>query len=121
MAGVDSPELKRIRTWIEKVEKSDKEDGAAWEIAVEFVNSGVLRGMSREDIESALGRGGLCGSVSYKQDGNERYFMDSKGFARDDMFYEVGRLPKNCVGGLPTIVIGFEAGRCNRVELIHTQ
>jgi len=113
--------MKKLQKLLKNVVNNDKEDNAAWDAAVEFVNSRVLIGMTREEIERELGPAGECGRVSYQTDGKERYLMDDKGFARNDLYYEVGKLPKGWVGGLPTIVIGFKAGKCDRVELIHTQ
>lgn len=119
MAKPDLADLCReVRAKMKDVIQNDEEDMVAWKAAAALTDSGLLVGKSRGDIEMLLGPGTPCGKYTY----GDSYTFQSFGFARDDIYYEVGQLPKICVGGVPNIVIGFgKDGRCDKVKMIHTQ
>jgi len=107
-----------VRKTIGVVINNDEEDRAAGKRASDLANSGLLIGKPRQAIERMLGPGTQCGKYA----SGDSYTFQSFGFARDDIYYSVGRLPDGWVGGVPNLVLGFDKdGKCSNVKVIHTQ
>ena len=114
--------IDKIRKWMQTTLKDSTMDRAAWADADELVKSKVLEGATRDEVTKLLGIGARCGANRYTSNGEEHYTFQSFGFGPNDIYYSVGRIPIGWVGGVPTIIFGFDKdGKCSKIKVVHTQ
>ena len=90
--------------------RSQADDDVAQAAVTRCVESRALEGLTREQVEALLGPGQPTAGM-----------FDSFGLQPDDVFYEVGRFATPHPGGVPNLVVDFDAaGRCTRALAIHS-
>ena len=114
--------IDKVIKWMGTTIKDDTMDRAALADADELVRSKALEGATRDEVMKLLGIGERCGANRYTSNGEEHYTFQSFGFGPNDIYYSVGRIPMGWVGGVPTIIFGFDKdGRCSKIKVVHTQ
>lgn len=93
--------------------EGDDQDATIMSLLRRVRDESLLIGMRRADVEARLGAGTGCGS-----DGG----FASMGMASADLCFAVGRLPDGWNGGVPILLIAFDAAdRVSRVMITHGQ
>ena len=99
-----------LRPLLGLVIRTQADDDAAQAAVTRCVESRTLEGLTRAEVEALLGPGQPTAGA-----------FDSFGVQVDDVFYEVGRFETPRPGGVPNLVLDFDAaGRCTRALSIHT-
>ena len=108
-AGAQAP-CPALRPMFEMIIGSRADDDLAQAAVKRCVESRTLEGLSRAEVEALLGPGQPTSGM-----------FDSFGVQPDDVFYEVGRFATPHPGGVPNLVLDFDAaGRCTRALAIHS-
>jgi hypothetical protein len=90
--------------------RSQADDDLAQAAVTRCVESKALEGLPRAEVETLLGPGQPTNGM-----------FDSFGVQPDDVFYEVGRFETPHPGGVPNLVLDYDAaGVCTRVLSIHS-
>jgi hypothetical protein len=99
-----------LRAMFEMFIRSQADDDLAQAAVTRCVESKALEGLTRAQVEALLGPGQATAGA-----------FDSFGVQPDDVFYEVGRFETPHPGGVPNLVLDYDAaGVCTRVLSIHS-
>jgi hypothetical protein len=90
--------------------RSQADDDLAQAAVTRCVESKALEGLTRNEVGTLLGPGQPTNGM-----------FDSFGVQPDDVFYQVGRFETPHPGGVPNLVLDYDAaGVCTRVLSIHS-
>ena len=99
-----------LRPLFEMIIRSQADDDLAQAAVKRCVDSRTLEGLARAEVDALLGPGQPTSGM-----------FASFGLQPDDVFYEVGRFATPHPGGVPNLVLDFDAaGRCTRALAIHS-